>query len=140
MLKYKILNNNNTTELVSIDYDSYKIGDNKDTITFNLSKSGAVRNNDTIVMNSTVVIDNIANNVTNNVNFELITEAIVTDDSEVTLNIPTTFQLTPDKVSLYEDNSSGVYVQYYILEFATPHFLLVMLKIQIELFIYQTIL
>ena len=76
MLKYKILNNNNTTELVSIDYDSYKIGDNKDTITFNLSKSGAVRNNDTIVMNSTVVIDNIANNVTNNVNFELITEAV----------------------------------------------------------------
>lgn len=122
MLKYKILNNNNTTELVSIDYDSYKIGDNKDTITFNLSKSGTVRNNDTIVMNSTVVIDNIANNVTNNVNFELITEAIVTDDSEVMLNIPTTFQLTPDKVSLYEDNSSGVYVQYYILEFATPHF------------------
>ena len=57
MLKYKILNNNNTTELVSIDYDSYKIGDNKDTITFNLSKSGAVRNNDTIVMNSTVVLD-----------------------------------------------------------------------------------
>lgn len=94
MLKYKILNNNNTTELVSIDYDSYKIGDNKDTITFNLSKSGTVRNNDTIVMNSTVVIDNIANNVTNNVNFELITEAIVTDDNEVTLNIPTTFQLS----------------------------------------------
>ena len=34
--------------MVSIDYESYKIGDDKDTITFNLSKSGTVRNNDTI--------------------------------------------------------------------------------------------
>ena len=73
MLKYKILNNNNTTELVSIDYESYKVGENRDTITFYLSKSGTVRNNDTIVMNSTVVIDNIANNA----NFELITMAVI---------------------------------------------------------------
>ena len=56
MLKYKILNNNNTTELVSIDYESYKVGENRDTITFYLSKSGTVRNNDTIVMNSTCLL------------------------------------------------------------------------------------
>jgi len=117
MLKYKILNNNNTTELVSIDYESYKVGENRDTITFYLSKSGTVRNNDTIVMNSTVVIDNIANNVANNANFELITMAVMDNDSEVTLNIPTTFQLTSENVTLYDNN-----VQYYILEFTTPHF------------------
>lgn len=122
MLTYKILNNDNTTELVDIVYENYKLNDNKDVITFNLIKSGVVYNNDIIVMNSTVFIDNMANNSTNRANFELISEAIVENENELTLNIPTTFQLNPNKLTLYDDNSSGNFIQYYILEFASPHF------------------
>lgn len=122
MLKYKILNNNNTTEIVSIDYENYEVNDDRNMLTFYLSKSNIVNNNDTIIMDSTIIIDDIANNVTNNYNFQLTTEAIVNEDKQLSLNIPTLFQLTPNKATLYEDNSSGQYIQYYIMEFTTPHF------------------
>lgn len=110
MLKYKILNNNNTTEIVSIDYENYEVNDDRNMLTFYLSKSNIVNNNDTIIMDSTIIIDDIANNVTNNYNFQLTTEAIVNEDKQLSLNIPTFFQLTPNKATLYEDNSSGQYI------------------------------
>lgn len=117
MLKYKILNNNNTSELVNIDYENYELNEDKSVISFNLVKNNVVHDNDTITMTSIVIIENIANGVNNVANFDLATEAIMVDN-KLSLNIPTKFSLEPESL-IYDDTDAS---DSYILTFTTPHF------------------
>lgn len=116
MLKYKILNNNNNTEMVSIDFESRELNEEKDSMTFFLLSNDIVKNNDIIIMESTVIVNDSANNVMKDYHFQLTTEAIVDKEKEkqFSINIPTSFPLTPNRVTAYDS--------YYIMEFETPHF------------------